>query len=116
HKYETDGIVEALNWFAKQVKAGYVNPDTIAGTNQNGKQRFWSGKALIVTDGTGAFDGDDAKSGTAANPAYVRGAFNVMSFDGSTPTIELGKGAGLFGYLNKNLSDAQIKECLALAN
>jgi len=116
HKYETDGIVEALNWFAKQVKAGYVNPDTIAGTNQNGKQRFWSGKALIVSDGTGAFDGEDAKSGTAANPAYLRGAFNVFSFDGSTPTIELGAGAGLFGYLNKKLSDAQIKECLALAN
>jgi putative aldouronate transport system substrate-binding protein len=116
HKYESEGLVEALNWYVKLVKAGYVNPAAIAGTDQNGKQRFYSGKALIVADGTGAYDGSDAKSGAAANPAYVRGAFKLMSFDGSKPTIELQPGAGMFGYLNKSLSDAQIKECLAIAN
>jgi putative aldouronate transport system substrate-binding protein len=115
HKYESDGIIEALNWHSKIVKAGHIHPDSIAGNNQNAKQRFWSGKVTITVDGTGAWNGDDAKSGTAANPAYRRGAFKLMSVSGE-PTIELQPGAGWFGYLNAKLKPEQIKECLAIAN
>ncbi|GAA5197532.1 extracellular solute-binding protein [Rugosimonospora acidiphila] len=117
YKYETEGIVEALNWYVKLVKAGYVHPDAIANNNQNAKQRFWSGKVLIQVDGTGAWDGLDAQSGVAANPGYVRQALPLLSPDGAKPpTIELGNGAAMFSYLNKKLSAAQIKECLAIAN
>jgi putative aldouronate transport system substrate-binding protein len=115
HKYESEGIIEALNWYAKIVKAGQVHPDAIAGNNQNGKQRFWSGHVVINADGTGAWNGDDAKSGTAANPNYRRAAFKLMSASGA-PTIELQPGAGMFGYLNGALKPDQIKECLAIAN
>ena len=52
----------------------------------------------------------------AANPKYNRQAFKVFSANGGTPGILLGAGAGWFSYLNKKLSDAQIKECLAIAN
>lgn len=117
HKYESPGIVEALNWHAKLVKAGYVHPDAVAANNQNGKQRFWSGKSIVCADGTGAWNGDDAKSGTAANPSYRRLAFNLFSSDAAkAPTIELGNGAAMFSYLNKKLSPDQIRECLAIAN
>ncbi len=116
HKYESPQMIEALNWFSKLVKAGYVHPDAIANTNQNGKQRFWSGKSLIVTDGTGAWDGDDAKSGTAAAPSYRRAAFKLISATGNKPTIELQNAAGMYGYLNANLSDAQTKELLGVLN
>lgn len=115
HKYETQEIIEALNWFQKIVKAGHVHPDAIAGNNQNGKQRFWSGKVLVVADGTGAWNGDDAKSGTAANPNYRRAAFKLMSSKGA-PTIEIGPGAGMFGYLNGKLKEDQVKELLQVAN
>jgi putative aldouronate transport system substrate-binding protein len=117
YKYETDAMVEGLNWMAKIVKAGYLHPDAVAGNGNDAKQRFWSGKVMVCADGTGAWNGGDAQSGTAANPSYVRGALPLMSADGkATPTIELGNGAGMFSYLNKKLSDAQIKECLAIAN
>lgn len=117
HKYETQAMIDALNWEAKLVKAGYVHPDAVAANTQNAKQRFWSGKVVIGADGTGAWNGDDAKSGTAANAGYNRQAFKLLTVDGtSRPTIELGNGASLFSYLNKNLTDAQIKECLAIAN
>jgi len=117
HKYETQGIIDALNWHAKAAKAGYLHPDALAANTQNGKQRFYSGKVVITADGTGAWNGDDAKAGTAANPSYNRQAFKLMTVDGkSAPAIELGSGASLFSYLNKKLSDAQIKECLAIAN
>lgn len=117
HKYETDAIIEAMNWQAKLVKAGYVHPDAVANNTQNGKQRFWSGKVAICADGTGAWKGDDAKSGTAASPSYNRQAFKLISLDGrSTPSIELGNGAGMFAYFNARLKDNQIKELLAVAN
>jgi ABC-type glycerol-3-phosphate transport system substrate-binding protein len=115
HKYETKEILDALDWHAKLAKAGYIHPDAIAGNNQNAKQRFWSGKVVVTADGPGAWNGDDAKSGTTAQPSYNRQAFKLLSVDGK-PTIELGPGAGMFGYLNKKLSDAQIKECLSIAN
>jgi ABC-type glycerol-3-phosphate transport system substrate-binding protein len=115
HKYESEGLIEALNWHAKIVKAGHVHPDSIAGNNQNAKQRFWSGHVTVTVDGTGAWNGDDAKSGTAANPNYRRAAFKLMSASGA-PVIELQPGAGMFGYLNGALKPDQIKECLAIAN
>jgi putative aldouronate transport system substrate-binding protein len=116
HKYETPEIVEALNWQAKLTKAGYLHPDAVAGNSQNGKQRFWSGKVAVTADGTGAWNGSDAKSGTAAQAAYNRQAFKLINAAGGTPTIELQPGAGMFGYLNAKLSADQIKECLAIAN
>jgi putative aldouronate transport system substrate-binding protein len=116
NRYETEGIIEALNWEAGLVKAGYVHPDALAANTQNGKQRFWSGKVLITADGTGAWDGEDAKSGTAANPSYNRQAFKLISVAGKDPSIELSNGAGMFGYLNARLKDDQIKELLAVAN
>jgi putative aldouronate transport system substrate-binding protein len=116
HRYESDGIVEALNWHAKMVKAGYLHPDALANNSQNAKQRFWSGKVAVCADGTGAWNGDDAKSGSAADPGYNRQAFKLFSAKGDAPTIQIGNGAALFSYLNKRLSDAQIKEILSIAN
>jgi len=115
HKYESEGLIEALNWSQKIAKAGHFHPDAIAGVTQNANQRFWSGKVVIGCDGTGAWNGDDTKSGTAANPAYRRMAFKLMSSRGA-PTIELQPGAGWFGYLNAKLGADQVKELLAVAN
>lgn len=116
HRYETEGIVEALNWHAKMVKAGYMHPDAVANNSQNGKQRFWSGKVAVCADGTGAWNGDDAKSGAAAAPNYNRQAFKLFSAKGDKPTVQLGNGASMYSYLNKKLNDGQIKELLAIAN
>lgn len=116
HGFEHPAMIEALNWHAKVVKAGFVHPDAMANNSKNAKQRFWSGKVAICCDGTGAWDGDDAKAGAAANPSYNRQAFKPFSATGGTPTVELNPAAGMFSYLNKSLSDKQIRECLAIAN
>ncbi|GAA1765692.1 hypothetical protein [Luedemannella helvata] len=117
HSYETEGIIAALEWHASLAKAGYIHPADIARTDQNAKQRFWSGKTVIAADGTGAWNGQDAKSGTAANPGYVRQAFKLLSASaGQTPSIELQPGASMFAYLNAKLTEAQVKELLAVAN
>lgn len=115
HRYEAEAHIEALAWEAKLVKAGYVHPDAVGDNSQNAKQRFWSGKTVITGDGPGAWKGDDAQSGQAANPGYNRQAFKLLSVDGK-PTIEMNPLAGMYSFLNANLSDAQIKECLSIAN
>jgi maltose-binding protein MalE len=116
HQYETEGILDAINFSAKLAKAGLIHPDALAHNTQQGLQRFWSGKVVIQGGGTGGWDGDDAKGGTAANPNYNRQAFKVFDANGGTPAIELNTGAGWFSYLNKKLTDKQVQECLAIAN
>ncbi len=116
NQYETEGMVEALNFSARLAKAGLVHPDALAFNTQQGQQRFWSGKVAIQGGGTGGWDGEDAKGGTAANPKYNRQAFKIFDARGGTPGIELSPGAGWFSYLNKRLSDAQVRECLAIAD
>jgi len=117
HLYDTPEYVEALNWNYKVAKAGYIHPDALAGDTSNGNTRFYAGKTLLGSGGLGAWNLSDAQSGQAANPKYDRQAFKVFSADGTTtPSIFLGSGASIMSYLNKNLTPAQIKECLAIAN
>ena len=107
--WETPNIIEAMNWEAKVVKAGLMNPDAIAQDTNSAKQRFWSGQELITFDGQGAWLGADTQSGQAANKGYVRMAFPFFTASGSgTPKIALANGTEWFSYLNKNLAKSQI--------
>ncbi len=115
--WETEAIIEAMVWEAKVVKAGMMHPDAIAFQTSNAKQRFYSGQVIITGDGTGAWNGSDAVAGSAADPAYLRSAFDPFTASGTgTPTCALGNGDSLFSYLNKKLSKKQIEECLRIAN
>lgn len=114
--YDTDEFAAALAYAYKIAKSGYMHPSAVAGDTNDSKQRFWSGKVLIESDGTGAWNLADNTSGQGANPAYVRSAFNVFASDGSTPKIALGNSSGMTSYLNKSLSKTQIEEILELAN
>jgi putative aldouronate transport system substrate-binding protein len=117
HKYDTPQFLEALNWAYRVAKAGYIHPDALAGDTSNAKTRFYAGKTLITADGTGAWNLSDAQSGQAADPKYNRQAFKLFSADGtSAPGIFIGAGSSIMSYLNKRLSPAQIKECLAIAD
>jgi len=115
-KYEMPEYAEMLEFASSLAKGGWVHPSAIAGDSQNAKNRFWAGKTVITADGNGAWVKADAQSGTAANPSYERQGFKIFAHDGGTPTIGLEAGAGMFSYLNKNLTDAQIKELLRIAN
>jgi putative aldouronate transport system substrate-binding protein len=114
--YDTDEFAGALAYAYKIAKSGYMHPSAAAGDTNDSKQRFWSGKSLIESDGTGAWNLADFTSGKGANAAYQRGAFDVFASDGSTPKIALGNSSGLTSYLNKSLSKTQIEEILELAN
>ncbi|GGN07987.1 lipoprotein [Lentzea pudingi] len=117
HLYETEEFYAALDWTNRLATAGYVHPDALAGDNANGNTRFYGGKTLISSGGTGAWNLADLQSGRAANPAYRRGGLNFFAADGkSEPRVYMGAGASIMSYLNINLKPEQIEECLAIAN
>jgi putative aldouronate transport system substrate-binding protein len=114
--WETPQVIEMINWEATIVKAGMMHPQAIAMDTSNAKQRFWSGEVVITGDGMGAWVGDDAASGKAANPGYQRMAFPLFAAYGGTPRIAIENNATLFSYLSKSLTKSQVEECLRLAN
>jgi putative aldouronate transport system substrate-binding protein len=114
--YETPEYLEFLNFANSLATNGWVHPDALAGDNSKAKNRFWAGKTVITADGTGAWNKSDKQSGTAANPKYERQGFKLFSYDGSKPSLALYPAAGMFSYLNKKLSDDQVKELLRIAN
>jgi putative aldouronate transport system substrate-binding protein len=115
--WESERLIEAMNWLASAVKAGMMHPDAIALQTSGAKQRFWSGEVVIEGDGGGAWNGDDAVSGRAASKDYVRMALPPFTASGTgTPTYPLGNTSNLFSYLNKDLKQSQITECLRIAN
>lgn len=114
--YEHPAYLETLAWCYKAAKAGLVHPDALANLTAANPSRFQSGKVMIEGDGTGGWNGGDAQTASAADKAYVRQAFPLFSSDGSTPSIGLGGSSGWISYLNKSLTPAQIRECLAIAD
>jgi putative aldouronate transport system substrate-binding protein len=116
-QYETENIIDAMNWASTIFKAGMVNPDAVAGDTSTAKQRFWSGQEIIYADGQGAWDYADAQSGQAANKGYVRAAVPFFNATGTgTPSIPLEPATGYVSYFNKDLKPSQIEELLRIAN
>ncbi|HEY0494876.1 MAG TPA: hypothetical protein VGD48_03970, partial [Kutzneria sp.] len=114
--YETPEYLEFLNFANSLATNGWVHPDALAGDSSKTKNRFWAGKTVITADGTGAWNKSDAQSGMAANPGYVRQGFKLFAFDGGKPSLALYPAAGMFSYLNKKLTDDQVRELLRIAN
>lgn len=116
-QYESEGIIEAMNWLAKAVKAGFMHPDQVAGNYGNGITEFYGGQMLIVSDGMGAWNAADAQKGQAASKGYNRESFDFFSASGSgAPRVPLEAATAWTSYLSKSLSPKQIEECLRIAN
>lgn len=116
-QYESENIIEAMNWMAKAIKAGYVHPDQVAGNYGNGITEFYSGQMVIVSDGMGAWNAADAQKGQASNKSYTRASFDFFPASGTgTPKIPLEAATAWTSYLNKRLTGKQIEEALRIAN
>jgi putative aldouronate transport system substrate-binding protein len=116
-QYESEGILEAMNWMNKAIKAGLVHPDQVAGNYGNGVTEFYSGQMAIASDGMGAWNAADAQKGQVANKAYTRASFDFFTASGTgKPQVPLLAATAWTSYLNKRLSAKQIEECLRIAN
>jgi putative aldouronate transport system substrate-binding protein len=115
--FETEEIIEAMNWERSLFTAGMVNPESVAGNTGDADQRFWSGQSIITADGGGAWDAADAISGAAADKGYTRMAFDFFTADGTgTPHVAMSAPTEYLSYFNNSLKPDQIKELLRIAN
>jgi len=116
-QYETENIVEAMNWERQLFQQGLVNPDSVAGQTSTAKNRFYAGQMLIYADGPGAWNYADAIAGSAADKDYARAAFGFFTASGTgTPAMPLGPPTEYLSYFNKDLTPGQIKELLRIAD
>jgi putative aldouronate transport system substrate-binding protein len=115
-QYETENIIEAMNWERQLFQQGLVNPDSVAGQTSTAKNRFYAGDMLIYADGPGAWNYSDAIAGAAADKGYVRAAFPFFAASGGTPKMPLAPPTEYLSYFNKNLKPDQIRELLRIAD
>ncbi|MER6117446.1 extracellular solute-binding protein [Streptomyces sp. A0642] len=115
HKIETKAYREALAFARKLHDGGYVHPDADAGKDADSKIRFTSGHVLMYNDGTGGWKGMVTEQ-KAGNPKFDMQALDFFSHDGGKPVLWQDDPAGIFTFLSKKLSKAQIEEFLAIAD
>lgn len=115
HKIETKAYREALAFARKLHDGGYVHPDADAGKDADAKIRFTSGHVVMYNDGTGGWKGMVTEQ-AAANPKFDMQALDFFNHDGGKPVLWQDDPAGIFTFLSKKLSKAQIEEFLAIAD
>ncbi|WP_405723982.1 extracellular solute-binding protein [Streptomyces sp. NBC_01537] len=115
HKIELPEYKEALAFARKLHDAGVVHPDAEAGKDADAQLRFTSGQTLIYNDGTGAWYGLVSQQSTS-NPKFDMQALDYFAADGGTAKLWQGDGAGIFSFINKDLSPARIKELLGIVD
>ncbi|MEU1488679.1 extracellular solute-binding protein [Streptomyces sp. NPDC005775] len=115
HKIETKAYREALAFARKLHDGGYVHPDADAGKDADAKIRFTSGHVVMYNDGTGGWKGMVTEQ-QAGNPRFDMQALDFFHHDGGKPVLWQDDPAGIFTFLSKKLSKAQIEEFLAIAD
>jgi putative aldouronate transport system substrate-binding protein len=115
HRIETPEYRAALEWNAKLFASGAVHPDAVADKESEAKQRFQSGKTLIMNDGLGGWN-EALRDNLADNPTYSQLPFDPFAADGGTPLLFKGNPTNIFSFLKKSGDKNKIEELLALAN
>ncbi|ONK10857.1 extracellular solute-binding protein [Streptomyces sp. MP131-18] len=114
NRYETDAYLEALEWTRKLYEAEVVHPDAVAASGDS-TQRFTAGESLMFNQGDGAWHNTAVEQRTA-NPDFRMNAFDYFGAGGNDPVLYTANGAGIWTFLNKNLSEERIREALEIAN
>lgn len=115
HRVETDEYRAALEWNAKLFASGAVHPDAVADQMGEAKQRFQSGKSLIMNDGLGGWN-EALRDNLASNPSYWQQPFDPFAADGGEIVLFKGNPTNIFSFLKKTDDEDRITELLALAN
>lgn len=115
HRVETPEYRAALEATAKLFAAGVVHPDAVADQSGEAKQRFQSGKSLIMSDGLGGWN-EALRDNLASNPDYAQQPFKPFAGAGGDPVLWKGNGANMFSFIKKTEDTAMVEEMLGMAN
>ncbi|CAI9405590.1 extracellular solute-binding protein [Aestuariimicrobium sp. T2.26MG-19.2B] len=115
HRVETQEYRQALEWTARLFKAGVVHPDAVAGNGGDAKQRFESGKTLMLSDGIGGW-AEALQRQLPSNPDYSQLPMPVIGNGSGDPVVWKGPAMGIFSAIKKGLGEAKVKEILKVAD
>jgi putative aldouronate transport system substrate-binding protein len=116
YNIETPEFEAAVAFMARLYRDGFVHPTVVAGDTSQDKTLFEAGRALIYTDGIGAWS-EALVRNRPSNPSFNMQGWPLFSHDGkATPFQPLSTPTGIMTFLNKNLSSNRIQELLAIAN
>ncbi|RKN06690.1 extracellular solute-binding protein [Streptomyces radicis] len=114
NRYETDAYLEALEWTRSLYAAEVVHPDAVA-VSGDAAQRFTAGESLIWNTGDGTWHVTTVEQ-RAANPDFHMNAFDYFGAGGNDPVLYAANGAGIWTFVNKNLSEERVREALHIAD
>ncbi|MFJ4370553.1 extracellular solute-binding protein [Streptomyces chartreusis] len=117
YRIETEEYLEALEWTRKLFAAGVVHPDFKLGKSQatDPATKFAAGEFLIYNNDISSWYGLTASQATQ-NPDFKVSGMDIFGAGGSGPTPWAAQPAGIFAFINKNASEAVVRDALAVAN
>jgi putative aldouronate transport system substrate-binding protein len=117
YRIETDEYLEALEWTRKLFAAGVVHPDANLGKSNatDPGPKFAAGEFLIYNQDSSQWWSRTAEQATQ-NPQFKIWGMDIFGHDGGDPTLWAQNPAGIFAFVNKEASEAVIRDVLAVAN
>jgi putative aldouronate transport system substrate-binding protein len=117
YRAETEEYLEALEWTRKLFAAGVVHPDARLGKSQatDPSAKFAAGEFLIYNNDISSWWGQQAAQ-AAQNPGFRIWGMDVFGHDGGDPTLYATNPANIFAFVDKNASEAVVRDVLAVAN
>ncbi|MHC5904113.1 extracellular solute-binding protein [Streptomyces sp. S6] len=117
YRVETEGYLEALEWTRKLFAAGVVHPDARLGKSQavDPSAKFAAGEFLIYNNDISTWWGQQAIQ-QAHNPGFKIWGMDIFGHGSGAPTIWATQPANMFAFVNKNASEAAVRDALAVAN
>ncbi|MFJ7151813.1 extracellular solute-binding protein [Streptomyces sp. NPDC100445] len=117
NRIETDEYLEALEWTRKLFAAGVVHPDARLGKSQatDPGPKFAAGEFLIYANNISQWWSRTAEQ-AAHNPGFKVWGMDLFGHDGGAPRLWAEQPAGIFAFVNKNASEAVVRDVLAVAD
>ncbi|MEV5429488.1 extracellular solute-binding protein [Streptomyces sp. NPDC052701] len=117
YRAETEEYLEALEWTRKLFAAGVVHPDARLGKSQatDPSAKFAAGEFLIYNNDISSWWGQQAAQ-AAHNPDFRIWGMDIFGHDGGDPALFATNPANIFAFVNKDASEAVVRDVLAVAN
>ncbi|QNP69877.1 extracellular solute-binding protein [Streptomyces roseirectus] len=117
YRVETEEFLEALEWTRKLYASGVVHPDAWLGKNQavDPATKFAAGEFLMYSGDMSGWWGQQA-SQQIHNPEFKIWGMDIFGHGGNAPQLWATQPANIFAFINKNASEAVVRDALAAAN
>ncbi|GAA5060379.1 putative aldouronate transport system substrate-binding protein [Thermocatellispora tengchongensis] len=115
YKYETPEWEQMLAFMRRLFTEELIHPNVVSSKGANEKDLFAAGQITMFRDGIGGWK-PLLDQNRPKNPRFDIGAVPLFAHDGGTPIHYHNTAAGIFTFLRKGLTSAQVEEILGILN